>query len=571
MGELHTSMERELVRLAEISVSAIGVFLCTCKKDLPKVIDFKSVPEFIKKTEGITVVEIHDTLCEKTGQLAVQDAIKSLKLDGIVIGGCSPKLYEPMFRETIEGAGLNPLLVEMVNLREQCAWVHSDSPELATEKAKLLVRGAVRRAKHLGNLKNVKAKSIGLKEPVDRRKLFRAILTGLKGYKVTPTVDVSLCNGLKGACKYCRESCPFQAVVYKEGRITIDENLCSACGICCAACPIGAIQMPNYTDIQLDSQIEGFLMDKKVKLRPRILMFSCSEHGYSAADMAGTKRLAYPPNILILRVPCVGLVSDVAILKAFALGADGILLLGCRAGSCPFRKGDVAARKNMSFIKKVLSAFNLQPDRIDIIENSEEKPEDFVKAAKDFTTKINSIGQNPLSIEIPASPMKRETLLNLLKSFSEKSKIVPKHVEKEEPYTFADIILATDKCTVCSACSSLCPTKALKQVETEDSVKIDFNYALCIGCGLCEGICPEKAIKIDRVLDLQRLVAISERSLIGQTFILCERCSKPFIPATAFQRVLKTLQEGPPLPEKKLARIKLCPECKAKSVAESLL
>lgn len=558
--------------MGETSVSMIGVFLCSCKKDLSKVIDFKGVSDFIRKTEGVTVVEIHDALCERAGQLAVQDAIKSLKLDCVVIGGCSPKLYESMFRETIEGAGLNPFLVEMVNLREQGAWVHSGSPKLATEKAKLLVRGAIRRAKHLGNLKYVKAKSIGLKEPVDRRKLFRGILTGLRGYEVTPTVDGGLCNGFRGACKYCRESCPFQAVVYKGGRITIEEDPCQACGICCTVCPLGAIQLPNYTDIQLGAQIEGFLMDEEVKLRPRILAFSCYAHGYLSADMAGAKRLSYPPNILILRVPCVGLVSEVAILKAFDLGADGILLLGCQAGSCQFRKGDLMAREKVSFIKKVLSAFKLQSERIDIIESSEEKPEDFVKGVEDFVAKINSIGQNPLSTKtMDPSRTRRETLLNLLRSFSEKSKVTPKLVEKGAPYAFADLILATEKCTVCGACISFCPTKTLKRIETKDSVKIDFNYALCIGCGLCEVICPEKAIKIDHVLDLQRLVEISERPLIEQTFILCKRCGKPFIPAAAFQKVLKTLQKGSPLEEKQLKLMKLCPECRGKAVAESLL
>jgi heterodisulfide reductase subunit A2 len=83
-------------------------------------------------------------MCSDPGQDMIKNDIREMGLDRVVVASCSPRLHEPTFRRTVASAGLNPYLFEMANIREQCAWVHADRA-LATEKAKALVNGAVRR------------------------------------------------------------------------------------------------------------------------------------------------------------------------------------------------------------------------------------------------------------------------------------------------------------------------------------------------------------------------------------------------------------------------------------------
>jgi len=83
--------------------------------------------------------------CSEPGQDQIKQDIETYKLNRIVVASCSPRLHEPTFRKCLEEAGLNPYLLEMANIREQCSWVHGLAPEEATEKAQDLVRAAVAR------------------------------------------------------------------------------------------------------------------------------------------------------------------------------------------------------------------------------------------------------------------------------------------------------------------------------------------------------------------------------------------------------------------------------------------
>jgi heterodisulfide reductase subunit A len=87
--------------------------------------------------------------CSEPGQQRIKDDIREQGIDRLVIASCSPRLHEPTFRKMIQSVSLNPYVLEMANLREQCSWVHMEDPQAATEKAIDLVRMAVSRARHL--------------------------------------------------------------------------------------------------------------------------------------------------------------------------------------------------------------------------------------------------------------------------------------------------------------------------------------------------------------------------------------------------------------------------------------
>jgi heterodisulfide reductase subunit A len=129
----------------------IGVFICHCGSNIAGTVDCKAVTEDVLSAPGVVFSKDNTYTCSEPGQNEIVEAIKKHGLTKVVIASCSPKMHERTFRKTLESAGLNPYLLEVVNLREQCSWVHKDKAA-ATRKAKALVRGGVRRAAELSPL-----------------------------------------------------------------------------------------------------------------------------------------------------------------------------------------------------------------------------------------------------------------------------------------------------------------------------------------------------------------------------------------------------------------------------------
>ncbi len=127
----------------------IGVFVCHCGVNIAGVVDVKAVRDYAGTLPGVVLYE--DTLysCSQDALKSIAEKIKENRLNRVVISACSPRTHEPLFQETLRSIGLNPALVEMANIRDQCAWVHAQEPEAATEKAKDLVRMAVAKARLL--------------------------------------------------------------------------------------------------------------------------------------------------------------------------------------------------------------------------------------------------------------------------------------------------------------------------------------------------------------------------------------------------------------------------------------
>jgi heterodisulfide reductase subunit A len=139
-------------------MTKIGVYVCHCGLNIAGIVDVEKVTEYAKGLPGVTVVRHYTYMCSETGQRMVQDDIESHRLDRIVIATCSPRMHEETFRRAVAETGLNPYLVEIVNLREHVSWPHTHEPEKATEKAKDLVRMGIARAQLLEPLKKRKVK-----------------------------------------------------------------------------------------------------------------------------------------------------------------------------------------------------------------------------------------------------------------------------------------------------------------------------------------------------------------------------------------------------------------------------
>ena len=120
----------------------IGVFVCHCGTNIAGTVDVKAVAEALRNEPGVVVSTEYQYMCSQAGQDLIREAIREHKLTGIVVCSCSPRMHEATFRKTAQSAGLNPYMVEIANIREQCSWVHKDM-EIGTEKAVILGRAAI--------------------------------------------------------------------------------------------------------------------------------------------------------------------------------------------------------------------------------------------------------------------------------------------------------------------------------------------------------------------------------------------------------------------------------------------
>lgn len=134
----------------------IGVYVCHCGSNIAGVIDPESVVEYVSKLPG--VVHASDTLyaCADSGQRLIKEDIKKHNLNRVVVAACSVRMHEPTFRAAVAEAGLNPFLMEMANIREQCTWAHGHDPEGALAKSKDITAAAIAKARFLNPLEMIK-------------------------------------------------------------------------------------------------------------------------------------------------------------------------------------------------------------------------------------------------------------------------------------------------------------------------------------------------------------------------------------------------------------------------------
>jgi heterodisulfide reductase subunit A len=124
----------------------IGVFVCDCGSNIASAVDTEAVRQYAETLPGVAVAVRNKYTCADPGQQEIQRTIYEHNLNRVVVASCSPTSYEVIFRQCIEGAGLNPYLLEMANIREHCSWVTPGDRPAATRKAKDIVKVAVARA-----------------------------------------------------------------------------------------------------------------------------------------------------------------------------------------------------------------------------------------------------------------------------------------------------------------------------------------------------------------------------------------------------------------------------------------
>jgi F420-non-reducing hydrogenase iron-sulfur subunit len=129
---------------------------------------------------------------------------------------------------------------------------------------------------------------------------------------------------------------------------------------------------------------------------PRIIAFLCNWCSYTGADLAGTSRMQYPPNVRIIRLMCSGAVDPVYILKPILEGADGVLIGGCHPGDCHYQSGNYKARRRVAIAKNILSQLGFDEERIWLRWISASEGRLFADTITEMVAKLKEKGPNPL-------------------------------------------------------------------------------------------------------------------------------------------------------------------------------
>ena len=266
----------------------VGVFVCWCGSNIAGTVDVHAVSEALKNEPGVVFSTNYQYMCSQAGQDMIKEAVKEHNLTGIVVCSCSPRMHEATFRKTAAAAGLNPYMVEIANIREQCSWVHKDMP-IGTEKAIILGKAAIAKV-------NLNAPLTPGESPVTKRALvigggIAGIQTALDiadaGFEVDivekkptiggkmaqldktfPTLDCAACiltpkmvdvaqhekirifsysevSEIKGFVGN------FDVTIKKNARY-VKEDVCTGCGACVEKCPMKKV--PNEFNLGMDNR-----------------------------------------------------------------------------------------------------------------------------------------------------------------------------------------------------------------------------------------------------------------------------------------------------------------------------
>jgi F420-non-reducing hydrogenase iron-sulfur subunit len=136
------------------------------------------------------------------------------------------------------------------------------------------------------------------------------------------------------------------------------------------------------------------------RFEPKIIGFLCNWCAYAGADLAGTSRIQYPPNIRIIRVMCSGRVDPGFILKAFAEGADGVFVGGCHPGQCHYVSGNQSAERRIKMLCNLLEDLGIEKERLLLKWINAAEGELFAATIREFTAKIKKLGPSPLKVAL---------------------------------------------------------------------------------------------------------------------------------------------------------------------------
>jgi heterodisulfide reductase subunit A-like polyferredoxin/coenzyme F420-reducing hydrogenase delta subunit len=358
--------------------------------------------------------------------------------------------------------------------------------------------------------------------------------------------DLSSCAAGKSrlvGCTLCESACTHGAIVRDGDKISYGHGSCEGCGACAAVCPVSLPWFKLMPREVIHGQMKALL---HASFKKKVLLVSCERMGELLDSLGRERRNHYP--VLPLFVPCLNALSELEVLRAFDLGADGVILLGC--GECPH---GAVYKSAVDFSGDILRVFNAG-ERLLTIQSPE--PEKFVNMVEEF---VSSLPKSSIKGTAEFNfKNKREGLLELFRRFSSNMDAVPdKAMEADAPFGLLEV--DNSRCTLCNTCSVMCPQEALQK----KGGMLVFTHGLCIACGLCEKSCPEGAITLKKAVDFKKLLEDNGEVVSRGEILTCPSCGKATISKNAFETTVQRLGKDSPVD---MALLKFCPDCRALKV-----
>ncbi len=540
----------------------IGVFVCDCGSNIAGYLDVKELAEYAKTLPNVVFVRENLYTCSETGINEIKAAIKEQNLNRVVVASCTPRTHEPLFRGTCAEADLNPYLFEMVNIRDQCSWVHMQEREDGTNKAKDLIRMGVAKAALLQPQEDIQSE-------VDQRAMVlgggisgmtAAMALANRGYEVTLVEKASELGGLLlkldklapadiDAAELARQQAELvrsnpNIKVYCD--TTVEEvqgyighfNVTVTTNGVQARFPAGIIIVATGADVLKPVGLFGYdgeTVINQLELEQRfrsntfnakhVVMIQCAgarieERKYCSRiccmvaikNAIAIKERSPETSVHILYrdIQAYGVENEMLFQRAKELG---VLFIKYDLARPPV----VEADKVVVFHDLLGRELNLPRDLV-VLSTPLIAGEDNEKISKLLRVSIDAnkffleghVKLKPLDFatdgiylcgnaHYPATV--REAVSQALGAASRASIPLSKGVMTVEP--IVSTLVDEDACRGCGLCVALCPYGALEIVRTEKGRKVRVIPVACKGCGVCAATCYQHALSVNSYTDEQ--------------------------------------------------------------------
>ena len=350
----------------------------------------------------------------------------------------------------------------------------------------------------------------------------------------------------RSGCSRCLDICPTNAISSNGDSVAIDPYICAGCGSCSAVCPSGAANYddPPFTfNLQRITNLRSVFKKYDRQVEPRIL-FVDKDFGMELITLSARFGRGLPADLIPFDIPNIELISHAEILAALASGFSEVMILTKEVPTFS------SLKLQINICMSILAHCGPESqNRLRLIETMD---------IETFENEIYSKNHSKKIVEpVLLLGEKREITRTAVKA------MIPSEdaIELPETSPYGEILVNTDKCTLCLACVSLCPTNALE--DNADRPELNFTETACIQCGICSSTCPEQAITLRPRLNLNN-EALSQKVLNTEEPFECISCKRPFGVKSTIERIVAKLENNHWMYQdsKKLDLVKMCDDCR---------
>ena len=350
----------------------------------------------------------------------------------------------------------------------------------------------------------------------------------------------------RSGCSRCLDICPTNAISSNGDSVAIDPYICAGCGSCSAVCPSGAANYddPPFTfNLQRITNLRSVFKKYDRQVEPRII-FVDKDFGMELITLSARFGRGLPADLIPFDIPNIELISHAEILAALASGFSEVIILTKEVPTFS------SLKLQINICMSILAHCGPESqNRLRLIETMD---------IETFENEIYSKNHSKKIVEpVLLLGEKREITRTAVKA------MIPSEdaIELPETSPYGEILVNTDKCTLCLACVSLCPTNALE--DNADRPELNFTETACIQCGICSSTCPEQAITLRPRLNLNN-EALSQKVLNTEEPFECISCKRPFGVKSTIERIVAKLENNHWMYQdsKKLDLVKMCDDCR---------